>query len=107
MEAAKYGYIAVPPHVLVSVLARLSITILLVRLFGIHKWFKLSVTSLFCIVTVVSIVFIAITFSQVTPAQALWDPSVIVRERWAPEIWIYYAAAQQCEYTAATAFEDC
>lgn len=95
--ARKYSYICVSFQILVSVLARLSITILLIRLFGIYTWFRHSLVSLFCIIAVVSIAFIPITFCQVTPVQALWDPSLVVKEKWAPHIWVNYTAAQQCK----------
>lgn len=97
LQAARYSYIALSFQIMVSVLARLSITILLIRLFGVHEWFRYCLVSLFCTIAVVSIAFIPISFSQVDPVQALWDPSVVVKRRWAPQIWMYYAAAQQCK----------
>lgn len=105
LEAAKYSYLCLPFQILVSVLSRLSITILLIRLFGIHKWFKQFVICLFCIIAAVSIAFIPVTLSQVTPVQTLWDPSLVAKERWSAEIWTYYAAAQQCKSKGTTPLE--
>ncbi|RYP08858.1 hypothetical protein DL765_008664 [Monosporascus sp. GIB2] len=36
----KWSWIAMSPGMLVSALVRISITILLIRLFGVHAWFK-------------------------------------------------------------------
>lgn len=97
VRSLKYNYIGLPFQVAVSVFARLSITILLVRLFGVHKWFKRSVTALFAILAILSIAFIPMTFCQVTPVQALWDPFSTVTNRWQPDIWTNYAAFMQCK----------
>lgn len=105
--ALKYRRIALPFQVSVSVIARLSITILLLRLFGVHRWFKLAVVAQFCIVAMLSVAFIPMAFSEVKPIQALWDPSLTVRERWDPNIWVAYAAATQCEKEPTTPLEGC
>lgn len=98
VQALKYNYVALPFQVAVSVFARLSITILSVRLFGVHKWFRQSVITLFCIIALLSIAFIPMTFSQVTPVQSLWDPSIIDKhQRLDPDSWMKYAAFTQCE----------
>lgn len=98
-ETGKYGYITFPFNILVSVFARLSITILLICLFGIHKWFKTTVISLFCLTAVMSIAFILINFCQITPVTTLWDSSIVVKEAWDPQIWICYTAILQCEWS--------
>lgn len=97
VQALKNNYVALPFQVAVSVFAMLSVTILLIRLSGVHKWSRQSLIALFCIVAVLSIAFIPMTFSQVTPVQLLWDPFLVGRQRLAPHIWIDYAAFTQCE----------
>lgn len=97
VQALKYNYLALPFQVTVSVIARLSITILLVRLFGIHKWFRYSVIALFGIIALLSIAFIPMTFTQVTPVESLWNPFLVGEERLARAIWMKYAAFTQCE----------
>lgn len=99
VEALKYNYVALPFQVSVSVLARLSIMILLIRLFGVHALFKRFLVGLFAILAILSLAFIPITFCQVTPTQALWDYSLVVKQRWNPHIWLYWACVTQCMYS--------
>ena len=98
VEALKYNYLALPFQVTVSVLARLSIMILLIRLFSVHKWFKWFLIILFATISLLSTVFIVITFCQITPVQALWNYSLAVTKRWNPNIWLYWACVTQCQY---------
>lgn len=59
-----------------SILARISIAILLVRIFGVKtwlKWFLIAMTTL----QVLTVVIVAITcWLQVRPAEGLWNPLI-------------------------------
>lgn len=78
----KWNWISTTPAILVSIVARISITILLIKLFGLHiwfKWFLIVFTSLQSIVAMLAIIFVWV---QVSPVQALWDPEIVVSYRW-------------------------
>ncbi|KAH7320606.1 hypothetical protein B0I35DRAFT_468130 [Stachybotrys elegans] len=78
LNILRHNWAGVPGGTLVSMLARVSITILLIRLFQY----------VYC---VLGIVFIPVPYVQVRPVEALWDFTILDAERWDPRIWLYMA----------------
>ncbi|KAI1327016.1 hypothetical protein F5Y16DRAFT_373020 [Xylariaceae sp. FL0255] len=87
--------------VTVAVLGRLSITILLIRIFGVHLWLKRVLIWQFVALCLLSIPLIIITFLQETPSQALWDPSVVATHRLNSNVWLYFACFSQSLYSVS------
>lgn len=83
----------------VSILARVSIAVLLVRLFGVHAWFKWFTIGLTTIQTVVCGVIIPLTWVQVQPVEGLWDIYRTDVKRWDPKIVQYVMYVGQCEFS--------
>ncbi|KAI0536736.1 hypothetical protein GGR58DRAFT_379659 [Xylaria digitata] len=97
MNVSKWGWISAIPSILVSCIARVSITILLVRIFGVRRWLKwylICFTSVLTTLSVLSIIFLA---AQCSPWYALWNAALPAR-RWNPFIYAYTALAAQFLY---------
>ncbi|KAI0964781.1 hypothetical protein F4678DRAFT_477083 [Xylaria arbuscula] len=71
----KWGSIAVVPAFLVSVTARISIAIQLVRIFGTKRWFKWFMVCFTAIQIVVGIVAIIFILAQIQPSSVYWETS--------------------------------
>jgi hypothetical protein len=81
----KWIYISTVPGVLTSIFARISITLLLISLFGTKrwlKWFLIVTTGCVAVVGSLSIIF---TMAQSNPVEGLWNPLLPAR-RWDPNI---------------------
>ncbi|GAP92081.1 putative integral membrane protein [Rosellinia necatrix] len=79
VQIAKWIWIQFIPAILSSVTARISITILLVRIFGSKKalkWFLISTTTISGVACVAQIIT---AFVQVSPIEGLWNPLVGTR----------------------------
>lgn len=98
----KWNWITEVPGLMVSILARISITILLVRLFGVHTWFKWFIITLTAIQTIVDGLIIPFTFCQVKPTEALWNVYLTDVQRWDPRIVLYMDYVGQCEFRRPT-----
>jgi hypothetical protein len=93
---SKWGYISAIPSILTSCIARISIAILLVRIFGVRRWIKwylIIFTSLETILSILSIIFLV---AQCTPWSGLWDHTIKAK-CWDPFIYAYTALATQCK----------
>ncbi|KAI2635281.1 hypothetical protein GGS21DRAFT_538996 [Xylaria nigripes] len=75
-EANKWGYISTPFSNVVSVVARISITILLVRIFGTRRWFTWSMIVTSGAITLLGAANIILIWSMCSPPEALWDKSI-------------------------------
>ncbi|KAI1088257.1 hypothetical protein F5B19DRAFT_432609 [Rostrohypoxylon terebratum] len=76
VNTAKWTWIQYTPSILSSAAARISITILLVRLFAPKvalKWFLIVITTLSVAAIIAQIVTV---WNQFTPAEGLWNPLV-------------------------------
>ncbi|KAK5630922.1 hypothetical protein RRF57_006637 [Xylaria bambusicola] len=96
-QVSKWGWISGIPSILVSCIARISITILLVRIFGVRRWLKwylILFTSFLSVLSLLSIIFLV---AQCVPWYGLWDPTVKAK-RWNPYIYPYTAIATQFLY---------
>ncbi|KAI0457470.1 hypothetical protein F5B21DRAFT_501517 [Xylaria acuta] len=96
-QSNKWSWFSAAPSILASCIARISITILLVRIFGVQtwlKWYLICFTSLLTIVSVVAIILLA---AQCVPWYGLWEYTIEAR-RWNPLIYAYTALASQFLY---------
>lgn len=96
----KWSWIFAVPGFLVSIIARVSIAILLVRIFGRVRWFKMYMIFFTTIQTIVGIVSIIFLVAQCDPYEGLWNKAVR-RRYWDKRIYQYTALALQCEPTSA------
>ncbi|KAF2651753.1 hypothetical protein K491DRAFT_636917 [Lophiostoma macrostomum CBS 122681] len=96
---SKLNWTALVPGMIVSTFARISITILLIRLFGVHKWFKAFLIIITVVQCVAGFVFILISYLQASPIEALWDFLITDARRWDPRVWLYTAYFVQTLYT--------
>lgn len=97
----KWSWTFAVPGFLVSIIARISIAILLVRIFGRVKWFKIYMTYFTTIQTIVGVLSIIFLVAQCDPYEGLWNKAVI-RRYWDKRIYQYTALALQCELPSAT-----
>lgn len=98
IQILKWNWIALPGAVFTAVLARISVTILLIRLFGqVHRWFKWFLVLITSIQIISGLVLIPITFLQATPRRALYDIFMVDAYRWDPRVWTYTAYFFQCQ----------
>lgn len=78
------------PGILASVIARISIAILLARLFGIRRWFRWYVYTVTALQSFCECLLIIVVWAQCRPVEALWNPS-IPHKCWDPEIELAFA----------------
>ncbi|EGD95986.1 hypothetical protein TESG_03447 [Trichophyton tonsurans CBS 112818] len=91
----KWMWLANTPGLLVAITARLSIAMLLVRLFGkVHKWLKWFLVVVSGLCTVLTAIIIPCTFLQTTPVSGNWNPFQ-PSKRWNPMIYISLAFLTQ------------
>ncbi|KAK0630992.1 hypothetical protein B0T17DRAFT_236873 [Bombardia bombarda] len=69
-----WEWLAVPPGSAAAILARISICIVLVRLFGIYKWFKWFTIILTTLGVTMGAILAICIFAQFEPAEGLWNP---------------------------------
>ncbi|KAI0192129.1 hypothetical protein F4808DRAFT_465176 [Astrocystis sublimbata] len=81
-----------------SLLARISIAILLVRIFSTKPWFKRYVISFTVLQVAVGITLVVIELAQAQPYQALWDPLIPGAKLWNPDIYRWVADVLQFLY---------
>jgi len=96
-QTSKWGWISATPSIMTSCIARISIAILLVRIFSIRRWLKwylIVFTSLLTVMSILSIIFLT---AQCTPWSGLWDRTIPAK-RWNPLIYAYTALATQCKF---------
>lgn len=104
VDILKWIWIASPAGMMVTVLARISIAILLVRLFGVRTWFKRFLISFTALQSLVCTIIPILTFVQVDPVEGLWnvfDPSV---KHWDPRIVLYLEYLGQCKFLSSFSF---
>lgn len=96
----KWSWTFTVPGFLVSIIARISIAILLVRIFGRVRWFKMYMTYFTTIQSIVGVVSIIFLVAQCDPYEGLWNTAVI-RRYWDKRIYQYTALTLQCEPPSA------
>lgn len=87
-------WLANTPGLIVSILARISIAILLVRLFGVHRWLKWFIIIVTAMCTILTIIILPCTYLQSTPVSGNWDPYTPAKH-WDPRIYIDIAFFSQ------------
>ncbi|KUJ18478.1 uncharacterized protein LY89DRAFT_780548 [Mollisia scopiformis] len=95
----KWNWIASLPGMIVSILARISIAILLIRLFGVYEWFKRFLIVFTILQTTVCTLIIPFTWLQDNPVQGLWDVYDRQVKHWDPRIVLYMEYFGQSLYT--------
>ncbi|GAW22511.1 hypothetical protein ANO14919_120480 [Xylariales sp. No.14919] len=74
----KWSWISTPFSNVVSVVARISITILLVRIFGsTRRWYRWSMIALTGIVAVLGVTNVILIWAMCRPPESLWDKSIV------------------------------
>lgn len=91
VEVLKWSWFSNPLAVLVSVLARLSIAVFLVRIFGVRTWFRDLCLNFTTLLVIIGIVNIVIVWFQASPVEALWDFRIPV-PHWDPKIQQTFSA---------------
>ncbi|KAK7941491.1 uncharacterized protein PG986_013878 [Apiospora aurea] len=81
-----WEWVSIVPGLTAGMLGRLSICVLLVRLFGVHRWFRHHAIILTACGVVVNILIIITVFASRTPVQSLWDQSIPGATQWDPNI---------------------
>ncbi|GAW10671.1 hypothetical protein ANO14919_000050 [Xylariales sp. No.14919] len=100
VNVLKWVWISVLPGTVSTLIARISIAILLLRLFGTKIWFRRFILLYTPVQTIVAVGFIVIVWTQVSPIEGLWNPLVEAR-RWDPRIQQYVAYFAQSLLTFA------
>lgn len=85
VNIAKWTWMSVTPGIVCSIVARASIAILLVRIFGRKKWLKWSLIGITVLQIVSAVVLIIMSWVQVKPVEALWNP-LIPAQRLSPDV---------------------
>ncbi|KAJ4371316.1 hypothetical protein N0V83_004533 [Neocucurbitaria cava] len=76
VHIAKWIWMSFTPGITSSIASRISIAILLVRIFGIHAWLRWSLIVITVLQVVASVVLALTSWCQVRPVQGLWDPTI-------------------------------
>ncbi|KAH7384631.1 hypothetical protein BKA66DRAFT_81944 [Pyrenochaeta sp. MPI-SDFR-AT-0127] len=79
VNIAKWIWMSFTPGIASSIASRISVAILLVRIFGIHNWLKWFLIIITIPQVVASVVLAITSFVQVSPVQALWNPLIPAR----------------------------
>jgi hypothetical protein len=95
----KWNWISTTPAILVSILARISVTILLIRVFGNKAWLKWFLIIFTAIQSIVATLVIIFVWVQVSPVEGLWNPFLPAR-RWDPRIQQTSTYLGQCKYSS-------
>lgn len=94
----KWNWIGVGPGQVTSILARISITISLVQLFGIHTWFKWFLIIVTSVQSIMGVAILVMGYLQVDPIEGLWNVFLVTaRRRFDSKIYSYMGYAGQCE----------
>lgn len=96
INMTKWIYISIVPGVTCSITARISITLLLISLFGTKKWFKSWLVATTSLVAIMGALCVILTWTQASPVEGLWNPLLPAR-RWDPlvaESMIYVAGCE-------------
>jgi hypothetical protein len=107
LNVAKWSWFVTIPGMLVTPLGRISVAILLIRLFGTRpaiRWFFIAQTAL---LGVMHIVMLVCVWVQHNPVEALWNPFLAAFQpvkSWDPRIVLYimYFTQSLCTFTDIT-----
>ncbi|RYP56151.1 hypothetical protein DL771_012096 [Monosporascus sp. 5C6A] len=85
IDMLKWSWFTTPLAILVSVTSRVSISILLVRIFGVRAWYRWFMNSFTGALAIIGIINVIIVWFQASPVEALWDFRIPV-PRWDPKV---------------------
>lgn len=85
INVLKWIFISIVPGVCASIAARISITLLLISLFGTKVWLKRWLISTTALVAVLGTLSVVLTWTQASPVEGLWNRLLPAR-RWDPMI---------------------
>lgn len=97
-QILKWNWISTTPALCVSILARISAAILLIRIFGRKKWLKWFLITFTSFQSVFAIVLMAMVWACTTPVQGIWNP-LMPAKRWDPRVQEYSVYLVQGEPT--------
>lgn len=106
VNAIKWGWLWMIPGTFVSVLARLSSAIFLIRLFGVRPWFKWYLIIFTILQCTGGIVVLLVSFLGVQPVEALWNPTIDA-SRMNPKVALYTAITAQCKLAQILEYSTC
>ena len=72
----KCFWMSTTPAILVSIVARISAAILLIRIFGTKTWFKWFLIVFTVLQTIAGVSAIVTTWTQAQPLESLWNPTI-------------------------------
>jgi hypothetical protein len=93
----KLQWISSLPNILISVIARVSVVITLINIFGRKLWLKYFLISFTTLQTLAAIETILVIWLQASPVEGLWNPLIPAR-RWDSRVVGYSAIFVQCTY---------
>ncbi|KAI1076746.1 hypothetical protein F5B20DRAFT_572600 [Whalleya microplaca] len=95
----KWTWVSAPFANLVSLCARISIVIMLIRIFETRKWFKWFLVIFTTVLGIVDILALIFVWVQVTPIEALWNINIPATQHLDPGVQQYASLALQLLYT--------
>ncbi|KID83749.1 integral membrane protein [Metarhizium guizhouense ARSEF 977] len=81
---SKWQWGTVPVNLLANTVSRASIAIMLVQIFGVHKWFRRAIITVTTAVTTLGFINFLFVFFQTRPFQASWDIRIVPEWRLPP-----------------------
>lgn len=85
VNVAKWIWMSFTPGIVCSILARISIAVLLVRIFGTKAWLKWFLIVITILQVVASVILTITSWVQVRPVEGMWNP-LIPAERLSPTV---------------------
>ncbi|KAI2464677.1 hypothetical protein F4781DRAFT_58038 [Annulohypoxylon bovei var. microspora] len=81
-----WEWFSVPPGVVSGIFGRISICILLIRLFGVRVWFRYYAIALTACGVITSTITGICLYASRQPVQSLWNPYIPNPKQWEPTI---------------------
>ncbi|RYP43262.1 hypothetical protein DL768_010004 [Monosporascus sp. mg162] len=102
LNTIKWAWITFTPGTAVSVIARISIAILLVKLFGTKPWLKWFFIVFTVIQTMLGIAMIIAIWAQCRPVEAIWNWALAPTAKCLnPDIQLYISLTTQVAYAVS------
>lgn len=93
-----WGWCTTAPNILANAIARISIAMVLVQIFGIHRWFKVLMISFTGLLAFMSFSNFLFLFFQASPFPAIWDFRILAQWRLPqrPHISMIFTQISRC-----------
>ncbi|KAM7183334.1 integral membrane protein [Naviculisporaceae sp. PSN 640] len=103
VQMLKWVYLSTIPGVLSSIVARISVAMLLITIFGTKRWLKMFLIVFTSLVAVLGSLSVIFSVLQAKPIEGLWNP-FIPAERWDPRVpqYMVYAGGSVYAFTDLT-----